>query len=281
MKRILTVQDISCIGRCSLTVALPVISAMGVETCVIPTAVLSAHTGFDEFTFHDLTDDIRPVYEQWKKQNLKFDAIYTGYLGSKEQVDIISDLFDSIGDENTLIFVDPAMADNGALYAGFPEDFPKAMARLCNKADVITPNLTEACLMLGIPYLGADYTKEQIETVLKELSKLGARQVVITGISFDHENLGFMAYDAQKEEYYSYYNEKIEKNYHGTGDIFASTCVGAMMRGYSLYDALKVATDFTLECIHQTEADPDHRWYGVNFESAIPILLRQLEERPR
>lgn len=277
MKRIMTVQDISCIGKCSLTVALPVISAMGVETCVIPTAVLSAHTSFSGFTFRDLTEDIKPISEHWQKEKLVFDAIYTGYLGSKEQIDLVTGLFDAFGNENTLIFVDPAMADNGKLYAGFTEEFAKHMAKLCSKADIIVPNLTEACYMLGIDYPGADYTKEDIKKILKDLSRFGAKQVVLTGISFDEKHLGVMAYDSRTNQFYSYYNKKIPSSYHGTGDVFASVCVGAMMRGYSLYEALKLAVDFTLECIRQTEADPNHRWYGVNFESAIPMLIHELE----
>lgn len=278
MKRILTIQDISCIGKCSLTVALPILSAMGTEACVIPTAVLSTHTSFKGFTFRDLTQDIQPISNHWVKEKITFDAIYTGYLGSKEQVDLVSNIFDTYKKADTLIFVDPAMADNGKLYAGFTEDFAQNMARLCTKADVIVPNLTEACYMLGIPYMGEDYTKAEIETILKDLSKLGAKKVVLTGISFHKKELGVMAYDSVTDEFFSYYNQKVEHNYHGTGDIFASVCVGAMMRGYSLEDALKLAVDFTLECILKTEEDPNHRWYGVNFETAIPLLIHRLED---
>ena len=277
MKRIMTIQDISCIGKCSLTVALPIISAMGVEACVIPTAVLSAHTSFEGFTFRDLTEDIKPISAHWQKEKLEFDAIYTGYLGSKDQIDLMMDLFDTFGKKNTLLFVDPAMADNGKLYAGFSEEFASYMTKLCSKADVIVPNLTEACYMLGIPYPGSDYSEEDIKKILKDLANLGAKQVVLTGISFDEKQLGAMAYDAQTDQYFSYYNKKIPTNYHGTGDIFASVCVGAMMRGYDLNHALKLAVDFTLECICKTEEDPTHRWYGVNFESAIPMLVRELE----
>lgn len=278
MKRILTIQDISCIGKCSLTVALPIISAMGVEACVIPTAVLSAHTSFQGFTFRDLTEDILPIRDHWKKENLAFHAIYTGYLGSSEQVDLVSQLFDDFGNEDTLICVDPAMADRGKLYAGFTEEFAKHMTKLCSKADLLLPNLTEACYMLGIPYPGDNYTKEDIKKILLDLSKFGAKQVVITGISFHECQVGVMAYDAKTREYYSYYNKKVANNYHGTGDIFASVCVGALMRDYSFYDALRLAVDFTLECIQKTEEDPNHRWYGVNFESAIPMLVHALEK---
>lgn len=279
MKRILTVQDISCVGKCSLTVALPILSAMGIETCAMPTAVLSTHTSFQGFTFRDLTKDMKPISDHWLKEKIDFDAIYTGYLGSKEQVDLVTELFRTYKKENTLIFVDPAMADNGKLYAGFSNDFAKDMARLCSYADVIVPNLTESCLMLGTPYPGSDYTRDDIKSILKKLCELGAKKAVITGISFQKNLLGAMGYDSMTDEFFSYFNQQVEHNYHGTGDVFASVCVGAMMRGYSIIEALKFAVDFTLECILKTEEDSEHRWYGVNFETAIPFLIHHLEEK--
>lgn len=279
MQRVLTIQDISCIGKCSLTVALPIISAMGVETCVLPTAVLSTHTCFEGFTFHDLTEEICPIGDHWKKQQMTFDAIYTGYLGTKEQIDLVKDLFDSFGSDDTLLFVDPAMADNGQLYPGFTTEYAQQMTSLCKKADIIVPNLTEACYLLNRPYIGTEYTKEEIQQLLVELGALGVKQVILTGISFDAKELGVMAYDVASGEFFEYYNEKMSHNYHGTGDVFASTCVGAMMRGYDLKEALMIAVDYTLECIRKTEDDVNHRWYGVNFECAIPMLVKRLEER--
>ena len=276
MKRILTVQDISCIGKCSLTVALPIISAMGVETCVLPTSVLSTHTSFQGFTFRDLTEDIIPICAHWKKEQITFDAIYTGYLGSKEQIHLMVEIFDKFASNDTLLFVDPAMADNGKLYAGFDESFATCMTKLCSKAHIIVPNLTEACYMLGIEYIGDSYTETDIRNILKQLGSFGVKQVVVTGISLKPDELGVMAYDVASETYYSYFNRKVGSSYHGTGDIFASTCVGAMMKGFSLYEALKLAVDYTLECICQTEDDSDHRWYGVNFESAIPMLVEKI-----
>lgn len=277
MKRIVTIQDISCVGKCSLTVALPIISACGVETAVIPTAVLSTHTAFQGFTFRDLTEEILPVTAHWKREQLQFDAIYTGYLGSFEQLEIVSQCFDTFRTPDNLILVDPAMADNGTLYKGFTTEFVREMAKLCGKADIIVPNLTEACYLLDIPYLGDNYTQADIERILVSLSELGAKKVVLTGVSFQPGQLGVMAYDGESNSFFQYYNEKMPSSFHGTGDIFASVVVGAMMRGCSLNEALEIAVDYTLECIRKTVADPEHRWYGVNFEEAIPMLVSRLE----
>lgn len=280
MKRIVTIQDISCIGKCSLTVALPIISACGVETAVIPTAVLSTHTAFDSFTFRDLTDEILPIAAHWKAQGMAVDAIYTGYLGSFRQLEIVSQFFDQFKTPENLILIDPAMADNGALYAGFTPEFVQEMAKLCGKADIIVPNLTEACYLLNIPYPGEDYTRADIQHILTELGKLGCAQVVLTGVSLEPGRLGVMAYDTQNKTFFEYDNEKMPSNFHGTGDVFASVMVGAMMRGCSLEDALRLAVDFTLESIRKTVADPEHRWYGVNFEEAIPLLVSRLSHEP-
>lgn len=277
MKRILTIQDISCVGKCSLTVALPIISAMGVETAVLPTAVLSNHTAFKSgFTFRDLTEDIPAITAHWAAENIGFDAIYTGYLGSFEQLQLMSALFDDFKTENTLIFVDPVMGDFGKLYAGFTPDFAKAMAALCAKADIIVPNMTEASYMLGIPYCDSGYDKAYVEEVLRKLTALGTRHAVLTGVSFEPNKVGVMAYDSQNNRFFEYYNERINQSYHGTGDVFASTCVGALMNGKSLETALQIAADYTAESIRQTERDPRHNWYGVNFETATPYLLDRL-----
>ncbi|MGM9973712.1 MAG: pyridoxamine kinase [Clostridiaceae bacterium] len=276
MKRIVTVQDISCVGKCSLTVALPVISAMGVETSVIPTAVLSTHTAFKDFTFRDLTDDISGIAEHWKKEKIAFDAIYTGYLGSFKQLKLVSDFFDDFKEDNTLIFVDPVMGDYGKLYTGFTQEFAFEMARLCSKADIIVPNMTEASYMLGVDYIGEGYSEEYVKDILMKLSALGPKQVVLTGISFEPSILGVMGYDRTTNKYFSYFNEKINVNFHGTGDVFASCCVGALMNGYSLEDSLKIAADFTVESIKKSIEDKDSRWYGVNFESAVPYLIKRI-----
>ena len=250
MKRVVSIQDISCLGKCSLTVALPIISAMGVETCVVPTAVLSTHTGgFSGFTFHDLTQEVAPIADHWAKEGISFDAIYTGYLGSFEQIHLVSQFFDRFGGQDTLIYVDPAMADNGVLYTGFTPEFAKEMGKLCGKADVIVPNLTEASFMLGVDYVGDNYDEAYIRDLLKQLTGLGCKTAVLTGVSFAPGQIGAMAYDAATDTYASYFNEKLPVSFHGTGDVFASACVGALMNGKDLAGALKIAVDYTLECI--------------------------------
>ena len=278
MKRILTVQDVSCVGRCSLTVALPIISAAGVEAGVLPTAVLSTHTAFPKFTFCDLTPEIEKISETFAELDIGFDAIYTGYLGSFEQLRLVSELIDRNGGKDCAVVIDPAMADNGKLYHGFTPEFAAAMAGLCGKADLIIPNLTEASFMLGIPYV-EEYDEQYIRDVLKQLCALGAKRAAITGVSLEEGRLGVYAYDSTTDEYFSYFNEHLPVAYHGTGDIYASATVGAMMRGHSVNSALAVAVDYTLECIKLTMADEDRRTYGVNFEQALPYYIRRLEEK--
>ena len=276
MKRIITVQDISCVGKCSLTVALPVISAMGVEACVLPTAVLSTHTAFKGFTFRDLTSDISKITEHWKQEKIGFNAIYTGYLGSFEQIKLMQELIKDFGGGGTRVIVDPCMADNGALYSGFTQDFAFAMAGLCSKADVIVPNLTEASYMLGIPYVAEGYTKEYIEDLLRKLSGLGARRIVLKGVSFDEKKLGIASYDSENEKITWYFHEKMPQSFHGTGDIFASVLTGALVRGKTLDEACRLAADFVVEAIRATLSHKDYNWYGVDFESAIPFLISKL-----
>ena len=275
-KRIITIQDISCVGKCSLTVALPIISAMGTEAAILPTAVLSTHTMFKEFTFRDLTSDITPVAEHWKREKIDFDAIYTGYLGSFEQLELVSKFFSDFKRDDNVIFVDPVMADNGKLYPGFSEEFARAMAKLCGQADVIVPNLTEAAFMLGEECCLSGYDEKYIKNMLKKLTALGARYAVLTGVSFEAGKLGFMGYDSIQDEFFSYYHDRIGVSFHGTGDVFASTAVGALMRGYTLAEALRIAADYTFESIRLTMADPEHVNYGVQFEKAIPQLLKTL-----
>lgn len=278
MKRIVTIQDISCVGKCSLTVALPIISAMGTEAAVIPTAVLSTHTAFKNFTFHDLTKEIAPICEHWKNTGIDFDAIYTGYLGSFEQIELTKKLIADFKTEQSFVLVDPAMADGGKLYPGFTEDFAKRMASLCAKADIIVPNLTEASFMLGIPYVEGGYDEAYIKDVLKKLTALGCKTAVLTGVSFEVGKLGVMSYNSETGEYFSYFRERIPESFHGTGDVYASTLLGALMRGRSVEDALMVATDFTVESIKATLGSAPDRKYGVNFEAAVPYLVSRMDK---
>ena len=278
MKRIMTIQDISCVGRCSLTVALPIISAAGVECGVLPTAVLSTHTAFEKFTFHDLTDEIEPISKTYVDLGIGFDCIYTGYLGSFRQLALVEDFIKTHKKENTMVVIDPAMADNGKLYHGFTPEFAKAMANLVSYADLVVPNLTEACFMLDIPYT-EEYDEEYIKDILVRLTKLGAKRSALTGITFDNKTLGAYSYDSETGRFFYYANEYLPVRYHGTGDIFASATVGALMRGQSVENALSVAVDYTYECIRLTMEDEDRRFYGVNFEEAIPYYLMRLNYR--
>ena len=277
MKRIITVQDISCVGKCSLTVALPIISAAGVETGVIPTAVLSTHTAFPEFTFCDLTDEIEKISDTFLNLGIDFDAIYTGYLGSFRQLSLVSDFIDRFGGKAKIV-IDPVMADNGKLYKGFTPEFASSMAELCARADLIVPNLTEASFMLGIPY-NPDYDEKYIRDVLKQLTDLGAKSAALTGISFKDDEIGVYFYDGESGEYYSYFNEKLPASFHGTGDIYASATLGAMMRGFTIPEALSIAVDFTLLTMKKTLEDEEHRFYGVNFEEALPYYIDRINNK--
>lgn len=288
MKRVVTVQDISCLGKCSLTVALPIISAMGVETCVIPTAVLSTHTVFKGFTFHDLTGEIAPVMEHWKKEDFRFDAIYTGYLGSFEQLELMKKLIADFGGRETLAIVDPCMADNGKLYPGFTQEFAFAMAKLCGKADIVVPNMTEASFMLGVPYrAGGTYDEAYLKKILRDIAAMGAKKVVLKGVEFPEDQpsfknvagkIGIVAYDAEKDTFSSYFHDKVNQNFHGTGDIFASVFTGAYLRGLTLEESYSLAADFVVEAIKETISHENHNWYGVDFEAVFPYLVKRLEK---
>lgn len=275
-KRVAAIHDISCIGKCSLTVALPVISAAGIECAVIPTAVLSTHTGdFSGYTFRDLTDDIMPVAAHWKREGLTFDAVYTGYLGSVEQIDLVCRAVDTFGTDKTLLIVDPVMADHGKLYAGFPESFPKEMVRLCAKADIITPNITEAAFMTDMPYMEAPHTKEYIEGLLQGLRKFASGKIVLTGVCFKQCEIGAACLENDKLEYI--FTPHVDATYHGTGDIFTSTLTCGILKGKTLSESALIAAKFTAGCIKITKGQYPEIKYGVNFESQIPNLLKLLD----
>ena len=268
--RVLTIQDISCVGQCSLTVALPIISACGVETCPLPSAVLSTHTGgFKGFTFRDLTDDMPAIKEHWIKEDLRFDAIYTGYLGSTKQIDYVTDILKENGKEGCLKIVDPAMADHGVLYTGFDMEFVAAMKKLCAKADYVLPNITEACFLTGVEYK-AEYDRKYVDTLLEKLRELGCKNVIFTGISYQKGKTGVVIYENGNYSYYEH--DMLPNSCHGTGDIYASAFVGATVRGKTAYDAAKIAADYTVECIKETANEEGH-WYGAKFETSLIKLI--------
>ncbi len=288
MKRVVTIQDISCIGKCSLTVALPLLSACGIETAIIPTAVLSTHTAFKGFTFRDLTDDIIPILNHWEKEGFKFDGIYTGYLGSLEQIDLMKELIKRFRGKDTLVVVDPCMSDNGKLYPGFDQNFAFSMAGLCKEADVILPNLSEAAFLLGEEYMKEGYTEDDVKELLKRLASLGSKKVILKGIVFnkDQEDLkgvknkiGIACYDSEKGTYSWYFHKKISTSFHGTGDIFASVFTGAVINGFSIEDSYKLAGDFVVKSIEETISHPGYNTYGVDFETEIPFLVKKLTRK--
>lgn len=273
-KKVLTIQDISCVGQCSLTVALPIISACGHETCVLPSAVLSTHTGgFSGYTFRDLTDDMPAIKEHWIKENINFSAIYTGYLGSTQQIDYVADIMDSVATDDCVKIVDPAMADNGKLYYGFDSVFVNAMKKLCAKADYILPNITEACFLTDTEYK-TEYDKEYIYMLIEKLRALGCKNIIFTGISYREGKTGIVIFENGEYSYYEH--EKLPNSCHGTGDIYASAFVGAYMKGKSAYESAKIAADYAVECIIET-AKLDNHWYGAAFEPVIGKLIDSLK----
>lgn len=274
-KKVLTIQDISCVGQCSLTVALPIISACGMECAVLPTAVLSTHTGgFKGYTFLDLTDEMGKIASHWKKENFAFDCIYTGYIGSKRQIEVIGNIFDDFGKKGVIV-VDPVMADKGKLYPGFDMAFVKEMAVLISKADIVVPNITEACFLLGEEYK-EEYDKSYIENIFRSFSRLTKAKIVLTGVSFEEGKLGVAVSSGNGGIKY-YFHERIAVSMHGTGDVYASCLVGALLRGKDLLTCASIAADYAVECIKQTMDDPSH-WYGVKFEKALPYLIKRINE---
>lgn len=274
-QRILTVQDISCVGQCSLTVALPILSAAGHETCILPSAVLSTHTaGFSGYTVRDLTADLPAIAAHWQKEGICFKAIYTGYLGSAEQIEDVKKLFRTCAAEGCITVVDPAMADNGALYPAFDMAYVEQMKTLAFAAQIILPNITEACLLTGYPYRET-YDEAYVSGLLDSLRAAGAKTVILTGVSYQEQTTGVVVMEGEHRRYYAH--KRYSKGCHGTGDVYASAFVGALLCGKEAYEAARIAADYTLRCIEVTRHDPNH-WYGVKFETVLPEYIRALHE---
>ncbi len=272
-KRIAAIHDISGLGKCSLTVILPILSVAGMECSVIPTAVLSTHTGgFQDFYFKDLTESILPIAKHWKKEGFAFDAIYSGYLGSMEQIDILMQAIAQIRGGKTLVVVDPVMGDNGKLYQKFSLEFPSKMRELCKVADVITPNVTEACLLLGEPFQEPPYTKEYMQDLLLRLSKMFGCTVVLTGACERLDMLGAAAYQPSEKQFFFAFDKRVEGMFHGTGDVFTAVLVAALTQGEPLGQAIQTAVKFTCLSIEKTLPYRKENWYGVHFEEVLPLL---------
>ena len=273
-KKLLTIQDISCVGQCSLTVALPILSAAGLETCILPSAVLSTHTaGFKGYTVRDLTDDIPSIAAHWEKEQIRFDAVYTGYLGSTKQIDYVKDIIRKLSSDSGVSIVDPAMADNGKLYPAFDAEYVEAMKSLAFSADIILPNITEACFLTDTDYR-EEYDETWIAGLAQKLRSAGAGTVVLTGVGYRPDTTGVVVLDDGGLRYYAH--RRISKGCHGTGDVYASAFVGALVQGKSAYDAAVIAADYTVACIDVTQGDPQH-WYGVKFELVLPEYIRMLK----
>lgn len=271
-KKVLSIQDISCLGQCSLTVALPIISACGVETCVLPSALLSTHTlGFEGYTCMDLTDEMNKILAHWNRHNLKFDVIGSGYLGSLEQINVVKQAFASCLKDGGARIVDPVMGDGGKLYPAFDGDFVAAMRTLCAEADYILPNITEASLLLGEEYK-EEYDEKYIMSLLDGLVKLGAKNVVLTGVGYRPDKTGVAVYNGK--DYFYYPHRRVARSCHGTGDIFSSVFAGALVKGKSASEAVCIAADYIVRCIENT---PPSHWYGVRFEECIPYLISRLD----
>lgn len=273
-KRILTIQDISCVGQCSLTVALPILSACGLETAILPSAVLSTHSvGFRDFTFRDLTEDIPAIQHHWQQEGIRFQAVYTGYLGSARQIEMVQDICQNLLVPGGKKIVDPAMADRGELYPVFDMDFVQEMKKLVGEGDIVLPNITEASLLTDTEYR-EEYDEEYICGLVDGLHRLGAGTVVLTGVSYDAHSTGVLVSEQGKKTYYRH--ELLDRGCHGTGDVYASSFVGAYMHGKTVPEAARIAADYTLSCIKNTLDDPEH-WYGVKFEPVLGELIAALK----
>lgn len=279
-KHALAIHDISCVGRCSLTVALPVLSAAGVNTSVLPTALLSTHTGeFTGYTHLDLSDQLLPIARHLATLGLHFDAFYTGYLASAQQVEHIGQIMEMLCDAQTHVFVDPAFADHGKLYSLMDPSMPDRMRELCSKARTIVPNLTEACLMLGIPYRQSGYTQSDIRTIAQKLAMSGPESVIITDVSLRREETGIAVYRKTDDTFLTLFRPRYDGVFHGTGDAFASFLLSALLNDVPLERAAALALDCTHESIRLTIAAGEPLRYGVQFERVLPHLIREIFDR--
>ena len=271
-KKVLTMQDISCYGQCSITVALPVLSAWGYETAILPSAILSTHTGgFKNFTVHDLSNEIPKIINHWKNEGLKYDAFYVGYLGEIGHVDLVIQIKNELLNEDAVFVLDPVMGDNGKLYPAFNDEYVKAIRRLIKEADIILPNLTEACFLTGVEYK-EEYDESYIKNIINKLVEIGAKKIALTGIAYEKEMTGVFIYDENGYQHFTH--KKISKSYHGTGDIYASTFLGAFLGNNDLMKSSKIAAMFVVRAIENTLDDPGHN-YGVKFEPLLADFVKE------
>lgn len=271
-KRVLVIQDISCVGQCSMTVALPILSACGHETCILPSAVLSTHTGgFGKPVVCHLSREMPEMARHWQESGISFDAVLVGYLGSLDAIAYTEQIMDSLLAPDGITIVDPAMADHGKRYSGLDEKYAEAMEHLCRKADIILPNITEAAAFSRV-----SYRKEIDEGYINSLlDGLNHSCVILTGVGFQEKETGILV--RKGEEQYHFVHTKLEGSYHGTGDIFAACFAGALMCEKTLEEAVAIAGEFVCRCIENTQKSPAH-WYGIKFEPVLPELIRLLQQ---
>lgn len=273
-KNIVVIESLSCFGKSSVTVALPLLSVFGLSASVIPTVILSTHTGgYINPCKIDLEDFLEPTLNHWNNNNITFDGILTGYISSEKQIDVLVNKIDSIKKENTIFLCDPAFADNGKFYSGFSNDFAGKMLQLCKSADIITPNLTEACLLTDTAYK-TEYDKEYIDSLLIKLYNLTDSTVVITGISFNDNEIISAVIDNNRISYIS--SKKISGNFHGTGDIFASCVIGCMLRGKDIQSSVDLAMNYVSQCLEITSQNSNDERIGILFENQLENLLKLL-----
>ncbi len=273
-KRLVSIQDLSCFGKCSLSVALPVISSAGIETVVLPTAILSTHTGeFKDYSFHSLSYQFKEISAHWKKLNITFDAIYVGYIGSEELIEYVSEFIDEFRGENTTLFIDPAMADNGKFYSGLDESYSKKLIELCKKADIISPNLTEALIMTDFDSAYKSFDEKDTRDVLKKLSDICSNPI-ITGVHGESQ-IYTAAYD-KKMNVFSINSYPIKKGtFYGAGDLFASSFISYYLNGHSLTNATKKASFFVNDCIENSMDEREKYWYGLKFEQSLHLVRKK------
>ncbi len=269
VKKIAAIHDLSGIGRVSLTVVIPILSSMGFQVCPLPTAVLSSHTQYPQFSFHDLTDEMPIIIDQWKKLGASFDAIYTGYLGSPRQIHIVSDFIDEFRKKDTLVMIDPVLGDNGKLYTNFDDNMILEMRKLIGKADVITPNMTELFYLLDKPYK-TNNSDEELKEYLYLLSEKGPEIVIITSVPVENDphRTSVYAYNRKGNKYWKVTCSYLPAHYPGTGDTFTSVITGSIMQGDSLPIALDRATQFILQGIRAT--------FGYEYDNRDGILLEKV-----
>ena len=280
VRKVAAIHDLSGIGRCSLTVAIPVISAMGIQVCPLPTAVLSSQTdGYDNFSFTDFTANMPNFISNWKELDLNFDCIYSGFLGSPNQIELVSDFIDSFSNKNTIVVVDPVMGDNRKLYSMYDEDMKSKMLELVKKSDVITPNLTEACFLLQRPYPDEYLSEEETEEILISLSDMGPRKVVVTSIESESHQMLNAAYEQDKGMEITRYDIIQDDGYPGSGDMFASIISGGLVQGLSFFESVANATNFLTEVIHYTYDLHTPIREGLVFEPLIENIISLPKKR--